>query len=89
MSTTRAQVDLPLSFPHLLFGARARWFSVFAFYGRAASVFSLEFVRSFEKKKKKHFPPLRICLRFLLVSEYRSFLCRQNYVGFDFLGPDF
>ena len=53
MSTTRAQVDLPLSFPHLLFGARARWFSVFAFHGRAASVFSLEFVQTGENRRKR------------------------------------
>ena len=46
-----AHVDLPFSFPHLLFGARARYLSVCAFHGRAALVFSLEFVPS----KKKTF----------------------------------
>ena len=44
-------VDLPFSFPHLLFGARARWFSVFAFHGRAASGLLLEFVASAKKER--------------------------------------
>ena len=49
----QTRVDLPFSFPPLLFCARVRGFSVFAFRGRAASVFSLEFPPSFEKKREE------------------------------------
>ena len=59
-------------------------------FSRAGSLGLFVGVCSFLRKEEEEtFSSLRICLRYFLVSEYRSFLCRQNSVVFDFLPPDF